>query len=81
MISSGHIELGRGASPGFVFRRATANFAAVKSLKILIGVAVGVLQRSDTFFDTSRVDLRLAPLFFPFLMSCAAIIALAGTGQ
>ena len=55
MISLGHVESGHGALPGFVFWRATANSASVKSAETLIGVAVGVLQRSATSFDTSRV--------------------------
>ena len=56
MISSGHIESGPGALPSLVFYRAAANSAAVKSRETLIGVAVGVLQWSDTFLGTSLVD-------------------------
>ena len=73
MISSGHIKSGPGTLPDFVFWRTAVNSAAVKSPKILTSVAVSALQRSDTFFDMSLVDSRLASSYFPFLRSCAAM--------
>ena len=60
--------------------RAAANSTAVKSPEILIGVVFGVLQRSDTSFDMSRVASRPASSYFSFPKSCAAM-ALAGTGH
>ena len=72
------MEPGLGALPGFVFWRAAANSAAVKSLEIFTGVTVGVFQRSNTFFITIAIDLKSAPLYFPILRRCAAM-ALAGT--
>ena len=74
MISSRKIESHSEAIHSFVFRRAAANSAAVKSPEILTGVAVGVFQRSDTSFDTSRVDSQSALSYFPFLKSCAAMV-------
>ena len=43
MISSGHVELVPGVLPRFVFERATANSATVKSPKTLTRVAIGAL--------------------------------------
>ena len=71
MISFGHVESDLGALASFLFLRAAAEFAAVKLPKILTSVAVGVLQRFDRYFDTSRVDARLASSYFWFLRSCA----------
>ena len=56
MISLGHTESGTEVSPSFVIWKTTANSAAVKSPEILIGVAVGVHQQSDTSFETSPVE-------------------------
>ena len=43
MISFGHVELVPGALPRFVFERAAANSATVKSPKTLTSVAIGAL--------------------------------------
>ena len=64
MISSRIIESASGALLDFVFWRTAVNSAAVKSPELLIGVAAGVLQRSDTSFDTSRVESRSATRIF-----------------
>ena len=80
MNSSGHKKWDPVALLGFVFWRTAANFAAVKSPEKLIGVAFGVLRRSDTSFDTSRVNSRSAPSYFPFLTSRAPM-TVAETGQ
>ena len=81
MISSGHTESGPGTLHSFVFWRAAVNSAAVKSPpQILTGVALGVLQQSDTTYDTSRVNSRSALSYFPFLKSSTAM-ALARTGN
>ena len=61
MISSGHKESGPKLYPVLYFGWWPASSADVKSPKTLTGVAVHVLQRSDTSFDTSRVDSRSAP--------------------
>ena len=49
-------------------------------LLIGVGVAVGVIQHSDTLLDTSQEDFRSAPTYFSFLMSCA-VMALARMRQ
>ena len=72
MIISGQMESDPVALSGFAFWRTASNSAAVKSSEIFSGVAVFVLQQSDTFFDTSRVDSQSAPLHFWFLRSFAA---------
>ena len=80
MISCGHLESGPGAlTPSFVFWRVAANLAAVKPPEILSGVAVDVLQQSDTTFDTNRVDSRSASLFF--VSEELSFLTLAGMGQ
>ena len=47
-MSCGHRELGSEALPSFVFWRAAANSAVVKSPQIC-GVAIDALQLSDTW--------------------------------
>ena len=59
-----NVESSSGTLPCFVFWRAAANSAAIRSAEILSDV--DVLQPSDTF-NTSRVNSRSAPLNFPFL--------------
>ena len=75
-------RVGPGALSSFVFWSAAANSAAVKSSEVLTltDIAVDVVYRSFTFFDTIQVDLRSALSYFPFLKSWAAM-AFVGTGQ
>ena len=57
MISSGKIDSSFGALPRFVFWRAAANSAALKSPEILTSDDVGAFQRLDTFvirFELAR---------------------------
>ena len=77
--TSGQIVSGPAGFIQFCFWKTVANFAAVKSPEILAGDDVDAFSRSDTSFNTSRVDSQLATSYFPFLRNCAAI-AIAGTG-
>ena len=79
-ISSGHTELGSGASPDGRRRRALANFSGVKSRVILLSGGVGVLQSSDSSLFTSLAVARSLTLQIPFFTSCNAI-KLAAMGQ
>ena len=63
MISYEHIESSLGALSGVVFWRAVVNSDTIKSPETLTGVAVGVLQRYDISFDTSRGVSQSAPLY------------------
>ena len=64
----------------FAFWREATNSTAVKTPEISTGVAVNVLQRSDTSLDTSQVDSRSASSYLPFLRSCA-VMAMNATGE
>ena len=73
IISSGHMESGSRAWPGFGIRRDLANSFGEKSPEIHLSAGVGILQSSDIFLSTSLVNSRSFVLYVPFLTSCEAI--------
>ena len=74
------MESGPGALPGFKCWRAAVNSLCEKLSDIFTASGVVALQRSGTFWKTSRDDLRSTASYFPFLTSWDAI-ASAETGQ
>ena len=69
IISSGQMESGPGALPGFKCRRAAANSRWEKFPETFAGCNGSALQRSDTSCKTSRDERRFTPSYFPFLTS------------
>ena len=55
-----------GTLPRIAFWSAAPNFAAVKSSEILTEVGIGVLQKSDTSFDMSKLTRSQHPLILRF---------------
>ena len=69
IISSGQMESGPGALPGFKCWRAAANSRWEKLPETFAGCNESALQRSDTSCKTSRDECRFTPSYFPFLTS------------
>ena len=68
-ITSGKMESGPGALPGFKCWREAVNSLCEKLLEIFTASGVVALQRSDTAWETSRDNLRSTASYFPFLSS------------
>ena len=66
-ISSGQMESGPGALPGFKCWREAVNSLCEKLSEIFTASGVVALQRSNTSLQTSRDDLRSTASYFLFL--------------
>ena len=80
IISSGHMESGPRALPGFSIYRDLTNSSGEKSPEIHLSAGVGILPSSDSSLSTSLVNSRSFDFYVPFLTSCEAI-ELAEMGQ
>ena len=67
IISSGQMESGPGALPGFKCWRAAVNSLCKKVPEIFTGSGVVALQRSNTSWETNHEDMQSAASYFPFL--------------
>ena len=78
--SSGQVESGSGALPGFKWRRTTANSLGEKFPKVFTASEAVEFQSSDNSCTMDQEISRFTPSYFPFFTSWLAI-AFAETGH